>query len=224
MDQTTDSSVLMNLKDLFVMEADRRVDEAAAVERAKAEEIARVERERREQEEAIRAAREDERHRAALALRAQNDAVEARIETWRADLERVREDRERTRLEMAAMVVPGDKPSRRGNWIAGGMAAMSLVAALTATFVAWPQPMPPQPTVSPVATTVIDAPVEVPEAPEPALVVATPDPVEVAVTPEPAPVARPRHPRRPRHARPQPPADDLGAQLDFGNDNGLIPE
>lgn len=226
---TTESSVLMNLNDLFEMEAQRREDEVAARERARAEEAARLERERREHEAAIRQAREQERLRAQAEIEARNAEIEGRIAGLRAELERVAEAREQTRLQMAELAARDvEPPSRRGTWIAGAMAAASLVAALTATAVAWPRAVDPAPVAAPVV--VVDEPV-VPEAPEADAVVDEAPEVDegalaeaTVVEDEPAPArATPRPPHRPRpHARPA--SQDLGSQLTFGSDDGLIPE
>lgn len=219
----TESSVLMNLNDLFEMEAQRRVDEAAAKERAVAEAAAREVRERAEREAAIRAAREEERRQADAELEANRALVETRIATLKDELEQVRAAREQTRLQLLEMATRNEAPrSNRGSWIAGAMAALSLIAAITATFVAWPHQEVP---VAPAVTVV--APVETaPVAPVDAIVDEPPVAEVVAeVVPE-APVAAPSRPGRPRTPRP-PRHDahqDLASQLDFGTGDGLIPE
>ena len=221
MGTTTESSVRMNLEDLFEMEAQRRADEAAARERAKAEAAAREERERREREEAIRAARDEERARAERELEARNAAVETRIATLREELAQVRAAREETRAQLVEMATRADAPrsGSRGSWLAGAMAAMSLVAALIATFVAWPRPEVHADLPGPVV--VAEAP-EAPAAPDVVVAEAPPfEEVSVEATPRPTEAA----PTRPRpRPRPQPRANDLASQLDFGTGDGLIPE
>ncbi len=215
---TTESSVLVNLKDLFEMEADRRAEEAAAKERAKAEEKARAEAERRAREAELEAVREDERRRADEERARRDAALEERLRTLRDELAEVRAQREEMRLkvsEIAARPAP-----RRGSWMAGVMAAASLVAAVTATAVAWPRE-PQQAAlpavhevevaspVAPVAEPVVEvvAPIDDPPAPEP-----------VAVTqPEPA---RPRPPRV-RHTQ-RDREHTLSEQLDLGNDDDVL--
>ncbi len=225
--ENASDSVLVNLREIFVMEADRQADAAAAVERAKVEDAAREERERRAREDAIRLAREEERRRARAERDARSEAVEARIRALRKELDEVQAARERTQLQITAMATPAEAPASHGHWVAGTMAAMSLVAALTATFVAWPQPTAPIEVASPAPVVVVDAPAETPHVAVADVVVAeateTGDVTEtVAAAPEPA-AARPRVSPRPR-PRPHTPGHDLGAQLDFGDDDGLIPQ
>src|SRR5262245_13460339 len=120
---TTESSVLVNLKDLFEMEADRRAAEAVAKERVKAEENARREAERAAREKEIEAARDDERRRADAERVARDAELEGRLRTLRDELDSVRAQRE----EMHRRVLDGttaEAPrSSRGSWIAGMMAA-----------------------------------------------------------------------------------------------------
>ena len=106
------------------------------------------------------------------------------------------------------------------------MAALSLVAALTATFVAWPRTQAPLPAPAPVV--VVDAPeapatpdVIVDEAPEAPVVVADATPVEAPVDARPT---RPNRPNRPNRPRPADAHQDLASQLDFGTGDGLIPD
>jgi len=227
-EKTTESSVLMNLNELFEMEAQRREDEVAARERARAEHTARLERERREHEEAIRRARAEERLRAQAELEARNAQIDGRIATLRAELEQVAAAREQTRVQMAEMAARAvETPSRRGTWLAGAMAAVSLVAALTATAVAWPRAVDPTPLPGPVV--VVDEPA-VPEAPAlDAVVEDTPATDEGALA-DATPIADEPSPERdsPRvRPRPRPQATashDLGSQLTFGDGDGLIPE
>ncbi|MBX3269739.1 MAG: hypothetical protein KF729_05740 [Sandaracinaceae bacterium] len=220
---TNDESVRINLAGLFEMEAQRRADEAAARERARLEAEAREERERRAHEAALRAARDDERARAEAEREAERVAVEARIARLREELAEVRAARETTQLELAARAQRADAaaPSGRGTWIAGGMAAMSLVAALGATVVAWPRAEAP---VAPVRVQVVETPLALapPESPAPIIVAepAPPPPPVVEASPPSRPVARPVRPTRPRPDRPS----DLASQLEFGRGDGLIPE
>lgn len=222
----TDDSVLMNIKDLFEMEADRRVEQAAAVERAKAETAARIERERREREDALRAAREDERRRAEEDAEARNREVEERIHALRAELGEVRAAREQMRLEVAELAGRREPTRSRANLVVGAMAAMSLVAALTATYVSWPQPSAALTDFAPVAV----AEVPLGEAPVgEAVVVATDEAIvveDVVTVAEPTATERPIRttPHTVRNHTNQQSDDDLGTQLDFGDDDGLIPE
>ncbi len=218
----TESSVRVNLKDLFEMEAQRRADEAAARERARAEATAREERERREREDAIRAARDEERRRAETERAAQSAAVEGRIAKLRDELALVRAAREASQAQLDEIVARSAAPrSSRGSWLAGGMAARSLVAALTATFVAWPRPEAAVPPSVLAVTEPAPATADV----EPAVVVAPPsdavdaDPTPVGAT-ETAPTVRPRPRPRPRVEE----EPDLAQQLDFGTGDGLIPD
>lgn len=211
-----DNSVLMNLGELFEMEADRRTETALAEERAKAELVAREEEERRAHENAIRVARDEERAQAEADAEAQDAAVSERIAVLRSELESIRLAREEMRLEVAARA--DRAPSRGGNRVAAAMATVSLIAALTATYVSWPRTEPVVASSAPVVQ--VDEPVAIEEA---APVVAE---VEAEIVPEveepaPAPAARTPRPRTPRaHHH----ANDLGSQLDFGSDDGLIPE
>lgn len=231
MAKTSEPSVLANLNDLFEMEADRRAEEAAAKERAKAAEAARLEAEQRAREEAIAAARDEERRRAeqrAEEERARRDsAVEDRLRALRAELAEVRAAREQVQRRVEALAArPEEGASRRGSWLAGGMAAISLVAALTATAVAWPQSSVSMAQVE--ATTEVEEPAEpVAEARE--IEVETPEVEAAEVTPDaPEPVAvadapAVRRPRTPRPPRPRTPVeDDLSRELDLGDDDAVL--
>ena len=211
-----DNSVLVNLGELFEMEADRRTEAALAEERARAEVIAREEAERRAREEAIQLARDEERARAEADAEARDAAVSERIALLRSELEAIRLAREEMRLEIAARA--DRAPSRRGSRIAAGMAAVSLVAALGATYVSWPRAEPVVTEAAPVVH--VDEPVadEAPEA-EPIAVAE----VEVEAAPAVEEPVRSRARTRPRHPRGHGP-DDLGRQLQFGGGDGLIPE
>lgn len=217
----TDNSVLMNIRGLFEMEADRRAAAAATVEREKAEAAAREERERRKGEDSLRQAREEERRRARERATAHTVAVEGRIANLRAELAEVRAAREQMSLEVAAIAARPVSASGPANWIAGAMAAVSLIAAVTATAVSWPHPAPPldaTPVVAEVETTLLE--VEAPALEE--VVVATVTADETPVTDETPDVAthqRPTRPQPPRHQQ-----NDLAHQLDFGAEDGLIPD
>ncbi len=218
---TTESSVLVNLKDLFEMEADRRAEEAAAKERAKAEQAARAEAERRARDAELEAAREEERRRAEAERAARDVALEERLRAMREELERVQAQREQMRLEVAA-IATRPEPARRGSWMAGVMAAASLIAAVTATAVAWPRDPQPVAQLAP-APVVAPAPAPV-AAPEPAPVAEpAPAPAPVVATPAPAPTAERRTPRQPRTPRtPRDRDQALRDQLDFGDGHGEV--
>lgn len=214
---TTDSSTLMNLQDLFSMEADRRVEEAAAAERTKAEAAAKAEAARRDREDELTKARAEERRLAELA-RAQHDAaIDERIHRLRAELEAVRTEREAMLLEVAARV-ERPAPSRKQSWLAGTMAAASLVAALTATFVAWPRASEPMPAPTPIAI-VHEGPVA-----SETTVEATASDLEVETAPPAAPVvaSETATPRRPHIRRPPTPQGDLASQLDLGDGDDVL--
>lgn len=218
---TTESSVLVNLKDLFEMEADRRVEEAAAKERAKAEQAARAAAERRAREAELEAAREEERRRADAERAARDAALEERLRAMRDELARVQAQREQMRLEVAA-IATRPEPARRGGWMAGVMAAASLIAAVTATAVAWPRE--PQP-VAQLARAPIAVAEPAPSAePEPAAVTEPAPPLAPAVTtPDPAPTTDRRTPRQPRQPRtPRERDRTLRDQLDFGDGHGEV--
>lgn len=216
---TNESSVLVNLKDLFEMEADRRVEEAAAKERARAEEAARADAERRAREEEIEAARVEERRRADEERARRDAALEERLRTLRDELAEVRAQREQMHLKVAEIAARPAPQPRRGSWMAGVMAAASLVAAITATAVAWPRDAEPlaQLTPAPVVTEAEPAPV----APTAPVIAEVEAPVEEApalvATPEPAP-RRPRTPPVRRIER----EDSLSRQLDLGDDRSVL--
>lgn len=208
---TTESSVLVNLKDIFEMEADRRATEAVAKERAKAEEAARIEAERRAREAELEAARAEERRRAEAERAARDAELELRLRTLKDELAQVRTQREEMRAQVADRLVAEPPRASRGSWIAGVMAAASLVAAIGATAVAWPREGEPVAQLTPVET--VEHTSEVTPVVEP---VATPEPVVVAQPdPEPVAVARPR-PHRPRPT--QDTHTSLGDQLNFDDD------
>lgn len=220
---TTDS-VLVNLKDLFEMETARRADEAVAKERAKHEAAARLEAERVAREKELEAARAQERMRAEAERIARDAELEARVRALRDELADVRAQREEMRTRVLDIATREPSKPSRGSWIAGAMAAMSLVAAITATAIAWPR------------ETVVAQPRP---APEP-LVVAVSEPVEpeepvIAEPEQPAPVVvAANDPPRPRRCMTQrcrelrenrDRANTLAEQLNFeeGGEE-LIPE
>lgn len=221
MSETTDGSVLTNLNDLFEMEADRRVAEATARERALAEERARREREAAERERAIREVREAERQRAEEDRLARDAELDQRLTALRAQLEDVQREREQMRLRVAeAAGRSTPQRSGRAGILASVMAAAALIAALGAIYVSWPRaadvPIAPEPT--PVA--VVDEPAPVEQAPsevEPPPVQED-EPAEVAAA---EPPSRPR-PHRPRPHRPRPVQDDLASQLDLGTGDDIL--
>ncbi|MGE0784157.1 MAG: hypothetical protein AB7S26_00615 [Sandaracinaceae bacterium] len=219
---TTDSSVRVNLNDLFEMEAERRVAEATAKERARAEEADRQRREAADRERAIAEARDGERERAEQQRAVRDGELEDRIGRLRSELDEVRRDRERMLARLADRVEAPAPASNRGGWIAGIMAAASLIAATGAIAVSWPRAdIPPMPVVAaPVtsAPSVVapDAPIlEEEEAPSLAPV-AEPAPVEVASR-----TTRPRPPRSNRPATHRDP-NDLSHQLDLGDGDEVL--
>ena len=176
--------------------------------------------EERGREEAIEEARAEERRRAAQAQAARDAELEERLRSLRAELAEVRAAREQVRLQVAEIATRAEPPrSSRGSWLAGGMAAVSLIAAIGATAVAWPQ--------HDAAVAQVDAParVETPVAssPEP---IAEDAPLGEAEAPvavaevEPAPTVRSRRPRADR-ARPTV-QDDLSRELDLGDDDAVL--
>jgi hypothetical protein len=220
---TTDSSVLVNLKDLFEMEVDRREKEAADRERAKHEAAAKAQAERIAREKELEAVREEERRRVELERVARDAELEARLRSLREELSDVRSQREEMRVKVAEIATREPAKSSRGSWIAGMMAAASLVAAITATAVAWPSQsnavVQPEPAPAPVIIAVSE-PVEVPP---PAIVEAPaePEPVVVAVNEPP----RPRRctTERCRQARDrQNQESTLSDQLDFGDSSDVL--
>jgi dTMP kinase len=216
---TQDSSVRMNLKELFAMEADRRAEEAVAAERARAEAEARRERERLERERHIAEARAEERRAAEEEQRRRDAELEARLSTLRDQLAEVQAEREAMHRKVAELAQPASPAPRRGVWMASVMAAASMVAAVTATWVAWPRP---EPVVAELAPTAVEAPAApAPVAAEPAppaAVEEAPGPVAAPSGETAAPVERPsRPPRRDRTPvvrAEREPADRLGSQLD----------
>ena len=140
----------------------------------------------------------------------------------RAELGEVRAAREQMRLEVAALAGRREPTRSRAHWIVGAMATASLVAALTATYVSWPQPTA---AMTELGIVQIDEPAVVVEAPvDDVPVAAVEEPPAVDPTPEASPVERPSapHPTRPPHTGQR--QDDLRHQLDFGDDDELIPE
>jgi hypothetical protein len=219
--KNTESSVLANLKDIFEMEADRRASEAAAKERAKAEAAARAEAERVARERELETARAEERKLAEAERAARDLALDARIASLKDELAQVRAEREDMRLKVADRIMnPEPARASKGSWIAGMMAAASLVAAITATAVAWPREGGEQlaqlePTVQ------LEPALEPTVEPEPTAVepvVAQPEPEPVAVVEQPRTPRTPRTPRQPREQR-----DTLSNQLDFDmNDTDVL--
>lgn len=217
-----DSSVLVNLKDLFEMEADRRVDEATARERAKAEAAARAQRAdeaRAAEREAIR----DEERRLAQVARGERDAdLDGRIERLKAELEEVRVQREQMRDRIVGSGT-APAPSARGSWLAGTMAALSLAFAMTATFVAWPRGEAPLAVAAPTMAEVAPEPgVRSSPAPRPEVEAAprvAPEPAAAPVA-EPVAVARPTRPVRPPRVRVE--RADLASQLALDDDDQVL--
>lgn len=213
----TESSVLVNLKELFEMEAERRVEEAARVERMKAAEAARIEDERRAREELIEAARAEERRNAEHERARRDAALEDRLRALRGELADVRAHREEMRLALADLASDPRAPrASRGSWIAGAIAAASLALAITATAVSWPEGEGPEVARVQAAPALVSPPASVEEPAEP-IPEATPEPTSSpAVEPlvAAAPVAEPRRPRGPRRHREREPS--LAEQLDLG--------
>lgn len=219
---TTESSVLVNLKGLFEMEADR-AEEAVAKERAKAAQAARAEAERRAREAEIEAAREAER-RLADEERARRDAaLEDRLRTLRDELAEVRAEREQMHLRVAS-IATRPAPARRGSWMAGVMAAASLVAAVTATAVAWPRDAHVAAQLAPLPVVVADEietePVVERETPPAIEAPVAERPVVAAVADEPPPRRGPRGPRPPRTPRER--EHTLRDQLDLEGGNDVL--
>lgn len=218
---TTESSTLVNLKELFDMEADRRVEEAVERERAQRDEAEREAVTRRAREQELEAARAMERQRAEAERAARDAELDTRIQRMKAELAEVRAQREEMRLAIGT--TPAPEASSKG-YLAMGMAGASLVAAALAVVVAWPQPAAPSPVTSaPTPVVEVAPPAPVAAAPE-----VTPEPVAASVVEE-APVVATREPRpqrphvrtpRPRQARPDP--HDLGRQLDLGGDESVL--
>lgn len=218
----TESSVLVNLKDLFELEAERLADEAVRAERAKAAEAARIEAERRATEERVEAARAEERRRAEEERARRDAAVEDRLQALKGELAEVRAQREEMRLKVTDLSSRASAPkSSRGSWIAGAMAAASLALAVTATAVAWPEaPAPALASVEPAPAVVHEATPAAEPAPRvEAPVVEEPETVVATATPEPV---RPRRPRVPRTPREQ--EHTLTRQLDLGEGNEVLSE
>lgn len=215
----TESSVLVNLKDLFEMEAERLADEAVRAERAKAAEAARIEAERRAAEERVEAARAEERRRAEEERAHRDAAVEQRLAALKSELAEVRAQREEMRLKVTDLSSRTVAPkSGRGSWIAGAMAAASLALAVTATAVAWPEaPAPRLASVDPAPLAVEAPPAVDPEPIVEAPVVEEPETVVATVTPE---QVRPRRPRVPRPPREQ--EHSLTRQLDLGEGDEVL--
>lgn len=217
----TESSVLVNLKDLFEMEAERLADEAVRAERAKAAEAARIEAERRATEERVEAARAEERRRAEEERAHRDAAVEDRLRALKGELAEVRAQREEMRLKVTDLSSRTSEPrSSRGSWVAGAMAAASLALALTATAVAWPETPAPRLVSAEPAPLVVEAPpVSEPEPVVEAPVVEEQETVVATVTPEQLRPRRPRVPRRPREEE-----HTLTRQLDLGEGNEVLSE
>ncbi len=225
---STDDSVSMSLRELFQMETDRRVEEATARERARAEAIARREAERRAREKAVTRAREEERRELEEERADESARVEARLRALREELGEVRTQREEIRLQVAALA---SEPAggRRGSWIAGVMAAASLVAAVTATAVAWPRDEPQMTGLgSETRVAAAQPPERVAEAPTATVETAEAAPAREAEPPsEPAVSESPSRPHSPAHRphvrpRPRPSRDPIGDDLDFGAEHDVL--
>ena len=164
----------------------------------------------------------EEKARIETTRQAQDAQLDARIATLKTQLADVRSARQQMRIEVAKRTA-APAPSHRGNWIAGTMAAASLVAAVTATMVAWPR----------AEVTVAVAPITSLELETTPVAVATtielappvPAPVEVAAAPVVvAPVAEPPRVRRvrARHVRATRTRRDLGHQLSLDDGDSVL--
>jgi hypothetical protein len=188
---STESSTLVNLKDLFAMETERQTQEAVQAERKRAELEAKRAEAEREREMALGVAREQERARIEAEREARDAEMRERLSALRVELEQVRDQRAVLQTQMSDIAGRNLAPvqPKRG-WLVSGLAGMSLATAMMATWMAWPKEVP-MPQIETDTTPIVAEVEPVVVQPE---VIATPEPV--IATPEPVAVqpVRVRHP------------------------------